>query len=74
MTKTRTPISPIAAAKALTPRWMHNIRDFDALEIHPCIVIGNDGLDQPDRRTMRAGPSAFLVRLRPSSDGRRGRL
>jgi len=26
-------------------RWMQNIQDFDALEIHPCIVIGNDNLD-----------------------------
>jgi hypothetical protein len=23
---------------------MQNIRDFDALEIHPCIVIGNDSI------------------------------
>lgn len=47
MTKSRTPISPIDAAKALTPRWMQNIREFDALEIHPCMVIGNDGMDDP---------------------------
>lgn len=33
-------VSPIDAAKALTPHWMQNIRDFDALEIHPCAVIG----------------------------------
>jgi len=39
------PVSPIGATKALTPPWMQNIRDFDALEIHPCIVIGNDNLD-----------------------------
>jgi hypothetical protein len=40
-------VSPIDKAKALTPRWMQNIRDFDALEIHPCAVIGNDSLDNP---------------------------
>ena len=45
MTRARTPVSPIDLAKALTPSWMQNIRDFDALEIHPCIVIGNDSLD-----------------------------
>ena len=47
MTKTPTPmsVSPIDAAKALTPRWMRDIRDFDALEIHPCAVIGNDNTD-----------------------------
>ena len=33
-------ISPIDLAKALTPTWMRNIRDFDALEIQPCAVIG----------------------------------
>jgi hypothetical protein len=38
-------VSPIDAARALTPRWMRNIRDFDALEIHPCLVIGNDSLN-----------------------------
>jgi len=32
-------ISPIAAAKALTPWWMEKIRDFDALELQPCAVI-----------------------------------
>ena len=40
----RTPVSPIDAAKALTPRWMQNIRDFDALEIAPCRVVGHDSL------------------------------
>src|SRR5580704_779967 len=35
-------ISPIDAAKALTPRWMKSIRSFDALEIHPCAVVGRD--------------------------------
>lgn len=47
MTKAHIPVSPIAAAKALTPRWMRNIRDFDGLEIHPCVVIGNDSMDNP---------------------------
>ena len=45
MTKAHAPVSPIDAAKALTPRWMQNIKDFDALEIHPCTVIGNDSED-----------------------------
>jgi len=48
MTKAeRSPISPIDAAYAITPGWTRNIRDFDALEIHPCAVIGNDRLDKP---------------------------
>ncbi len=34
-------ISPIDLANALTPAWMPNIRDFDALEIQPCAVIGH---------------------------------
>ena len=33
---------PIAKACALTPHWMRNIRAYDALEIHPCAVIGQD--------------------------------
>jgi hypothetical protein len=36
-------ISPIDAAKALTPGWMQNIRSFDALEIHPCAIVASDG-------------------------------
>ena len=40
----RRPVSPIEAAKALTPHWMQNIRDFDALEIHPCAVIRHDSM------------------------------
>jgi hypothetical protein len=47
MTKAHTPVSPIDAAKAVTPRWMRYIKDFDALEIHPCVVIGNDSMDNP---------------------------
>jgi hypothetical protein len=45
MSQAHTPISPIDAANALVPRWMQNIQDFDALEIHPCVVIGNDSMD-----------------------------
>jgi hypothetical protein len=37
-------ISPIDLAKALTPHWMLNIRCFDALEIHPCAVVGHDSM------------------------------
>ena len=37
-------ISPIDAAYALTPDWMLNIRSFDALEIHPCAVVGHDSI------------------------------
>ncbi len=44
MTKTRSPVSPIDLANALTPRWMKDIRDFDALEIAPCRVVGHDRL------------------------------
>jgi hypothetical protein len=47
MTHSQTPVSPIDAANALMPRWMRNIRDFDALEIHPCAVTGTDSLDNP---------------------------
>jgi hypothetical protein len=42
MTKKQT-ASPVDAAKI--PRWMQNIRDFDALEIHPCVGVGTDSLD-----------------------------
>jgi len=35
-------ISPIDAANALTPNWMRSIKEFDALEIHPCAVVGCD--------------------------------
>ncbi len=47
MTKAHAPVSPIDAAKAFTPRWMQNIKGFDALEIHPCVVIGNDNMVNP---------------------------
>lgn len=42
MTKPADQVSPIDAANALTPAWMRRIREFDALEIHPCTVIGHD--------------------------------
>jgi hypothetical protein len=35
-------ISPIAATDATTPEWMRNIQEYDALEIHPCQIIGRD--------------------------------
>jgi len=40
------PVSPIDTAKARTS-WVLRIWDFDALEIHPCTLTGNDGLDNP---------------------------
>lgn len=36
-------ISPIEAAFAITPRWLLHIREFDALEIHPCAVVDRLG-------------------------------
>ena len=30
---------PLDAAERLTPRWMRRIREFDALEIHPCCLV-----------------------------------
>ncbi len=44
MSKTR---SPIEIANALTPHWMRKIKEFDALEIHPCAVVGrgDDGTE-----------------------------
>jgi hypothetical protein len=35
------PIDPIVAAKAATPWWMARINEFDAIEVHPCWVVGN---------------------------------
>jgi hypothetical protein len=43
--------NPIAAARALTPLWMLAIRDYDALEVHPCCTIPDaDAVEicQPD--------------------------
>jgi hypothetical protein len=34
------PINPIEAAFAITPPWMLTIRNFDAVEVHPCCVVG----------------------------------
>jgi hypothetical protein len=45
MTKPTDGISPIDAANAITPDWMRNIHDFDALEIQPCAVVGHDSMD-----------------------------
>ena len=39
-------ISPIDAAKALTPKWMQSIRDFDALEVQPCVIVGNSAFEE----------------------------
>jgi hypothetical protein len=33
-------LNPIAAAFAVTPWWMLAIREFDAIEVHPCCVVG----------------------------------
>jgi hypothetical protein len=44
------PSNPIAAAFAVTPSWMLAIRDFDALEVHPCRVVGTaDGIETVER-------------------------
>jgi len=37
-------VSPIHSAKALTLDRMRDIQSFDALEIHPCAVVGNDSM------------------------------
>jgi hypothetical protein len=29
---------------AATPRWLLTIWEFDALEIHPCAVVGHDSM------------------------------
>jgi hypothetical protein len=34
------PSNAIAAAFAATPWWMLAIRNFDAIEVHPCCVVG----------------------------------
>jgi hypothetical protein len=41
MTKPQ-PVSPLDLANALTPDWMRRIREFDALEVAPCRVVGHD--------------------------------
>lgn len=35
-------ISPLDLARAITPWWMLRIKDFDALEIHACAIIGRE--------------------------------
>jgi hypothetical protein len=37
-------ISPIETTRALTQPWLLKIWDVDALEIHPCVVVGHDSL------------------------------
>jgi hypothetical protein len=42
---------PVAAPRALTPLWMLAIRDYDALEVHPCCAISDANaveICQPD--------------------------
>ena len=40
------PPNPIEAAFAATPSWMLAIRNFDAIEVHPCCVVGSaNGVD-----------------------------
>jgi hypothetical protein len=40
------PLNPIEAAFAATPSWMLTIRNFDAIEVHPCCVVGfADGVE-----------------------------
>jgi hypothetical protein len=43
--KTHAAPSPIDEANALTARWMRNIKEFDAMEIHPCVVVGHGCLN-----------------------------
>jgi hypothetical protein len=45
---------PIAAARALTPLWMLAIRDYDALELHPCCAISDSDAVEIVSRTMRS--------------------
>jgi hypothetical protein len=40
-------ISPVDAANDITPDWMRNIHDYDALEIQPFVIVGNDSMDNP---------------------------
>ena len=63
-----------SSGRALTPRWMQRIWDFDALEIHSCVVIGNDSMDNPIVERCETGRGAFLERIRPSAHRWVGRL
>jgi hypothetical protein len=58
-------IPPIDVAYTLTPQWMLNIRSFDALEIHPCAVVGHDKHRGGYPRAVRTGRSRCLDGLRP---------
>lgn len=47
--------SPLDAADRLTPDWMSRIREFDALEIHPCRIVattetGEDIVETGERK------------------------
>jgi hypothetical protein len=38
--------NPIDAAFAVTPSWMLSIRNFDAIEVHPCCIVDcTDGIE-----------------------------
>ena len=61
-----TDISSLDLARALTPGWMLRIKDFDALEIHPCAIIGCDstgGVDAFEDFPTEAEARAFHDRL-----------
>lgn len=58
-----TETDPIRAAKAITPRWMMEIRSFDGLEIHPVRDLNWDDdergprpFDFPDDHETRCEP------------------
>ena len=59
------PSNPIAAAFAATPSWMLAIRDFDAIEVHPCCVVDvADRIEIVERaspRTLSPGPFMATV-------------
>ena len=44
-TSTRKPFSPNDLPEAAAPDWMRFVQDCDALEIHPCAIVGRDGVD-----------------------------
>jgi hypothetical protein len=37
------PLNPIEAAFAVTPWWMRAIRNFNAIEVHPCHAVSFAG-------------------------------
>ena len=60
------PSNPIAAAFAATPWWMLAIRNFDAIEVHPCCVVGvAGGIEIVETRARRR---SVLVGLWPLRD------